>query len=487
MAKKIAIIIGISDYVNVPSLNGCKVDADSIRTILDATGKYDEILQMDGKVDSSELDQRLPEFISKYKSETIDEVLFYYSGHGCLLNDSFAYVASDFDSSIPNSTTLNNDTVDDLLKSLNANLVVKVIDACKSGTQYVKDIELTHKYINQHKDEFTNCYFMFSSRNDQYSMATPSLSIFTRSFIQAVKNCPIGEIKYASIAKRIADDFIKNPDQKPQFVNQAELTEVFCNKDNELDCIIDNILKDGKTTHDTKPVGTDSPLLMAIKEDSRNYRSEEQIYEILEKAKEGISAINHRKDITDLFDFSITFTEKHSGFTKDNEIGEWLSKKKHNYFAKTERTRYHQLDRLISSGNTIGLIGRQELQTVNGLDPLLYFDNSYISGFSSLIDYPFEQVICLFKPKYTNLSAFKVQIAFVCSTTELVLFSYSREIQNVKDMNGFLEVTPLSVKKIKYVDGDISAKFIEKILEEEDAIIAKLNNQFLNAPDSSIG
>ena len=96
MSKNIAIIIGISEYSNVQTLKGCKIDADSIRKLLEATAKYEDILQMDGKVDSSEIEQKLPEFIKKYKTESVDEVFFYYSGHGCLLNDTFAYVASDF-------------------------------------------------------------------------------------------------------------------------------------------------------------------------------------------------------------------------------------------------------------------------------------------------------------------------------------------------------------------------------------------------------
>jgi hypothetical protein len=131
-------------------LGGCKVDADSIKTLLEATSKYDEILQMEGKVNADVFNQKLPEFIKKYKSETIGEVFFYYSGHGCVLNDAFAYIASDYDHSKPNATTMSNDDVDRLLKTLNANLVVKIIDACHSGTQYVKDIELMPKYINMY-------------------------------------------------------------------------------------------------------------------------------------------------------------------------------------------------------------------------------------------------------------------------------------------------------------------------------------------------
>lgn len=487
MAKNIAIIIGISDYSSAQPLKGCKVDADRIRTLLDATGKYDDILQMDGKVDADEINQKLPEFIKKYKSESIDEVFFYYSGHGCVLNDSFVYVASNYDYNKPNTTTIRNDKLDSLLKSLNANLVIKIIDACHSGTQYVKDIDLIPKYINQHKNDFTNCYFMFSSRNDQTSIATPTLSVFTRSFIQSIKNCPCGDIKYTSIADCIADDFMTNLTQKPQFVSQADLTEVFCTKDEKLEGVLTSLLKDGKIGTGSKPADTDSPLLRAIKLDGQSYRSEEEIFSILENAKVGISSVAHGSEISELFDCEISYHKGHYGFTKDSEIGEWLSKGKPKYFAKIERTSYDQLNKWIFSANPIGQVGQNESQGIHSLDSILNLGGSYISGFSSLIDYPFDQVSCLFKPKLINLFAYKVQMTFVCSKTELVLFSYTVEVKNVKDLRGFTEIAPLSFSKMRFVDGDISKVFVEQIRNGEDAIIAKLKNQYLNVPDSSIG
>lgn len=488
MAKNIAIIIGISEYVNAKTLKGCKVDADSIRTLLDATGKYDDVLQLDGKVDAKEINQQLPLFIKKYKAEIIDEVFFYYSGHGCVFNEEFAYVASDYRNDKLNTTTLKNEVVDTLLKSLNANLVVKIIDACNSGTQYLKEVDQIPKYINRHKDEFTNCYFMFSSRNDQSSKATDSLSVFTRSFIQAVKSCSSGEIKYLSIANCIADDFMTNTDQKPQFVQQADLTEVFCFKDAKLDGILDTLLiaKPPIPTPNTKPVDTDTPLVRAVKLDSLSYRSEAQIFEILENAKESLSEIKHSEELSELFDISISYTKDLYGFTKKNEIGEWLSKRKHNYFANTERSSY-DLSNWILAANSVGKKEQKEPQDDGLLNSFLKMDNTYVSGFSNLINYPFELVTCLFLPKHVNLHAFKVQMTFVCSNTELVLFSYTTEIKNVKEMKDFSYVNPLAANTIKFADGDICDVFKEQIIKGEEAILTRLKNQFFNAPDSSIG
>ena len=473
--------------MNESSLSGCIVDAESIGTLLEATSKYDEILKLDGKVEADVINQKLPEFIKKYKSEDINEILFYYSGHGGVINDKFAYIASDYNAIKPNMTTISNDTVDGLLKSLNANLVVKIIDACHSGTQYIKDLEMMPKYINMHKGEFTNCYFMFSSRNDQTSIGTPALSVFTRSFIQAVKSCPFGDIRYDSIANSIADDFMTNPTQKPQFVTQADHTEVFCTKNDKLEGVVDILLKDGRTGTSSKPADADSPLLSAIKLDGQSYRSEDEIIGLLEKAKEGISSVVHRDDIPSLFDCEITFSKGHSGFTKDGEIGRWLSKEKHDYYAKPERITYNYPNSWFLSANGMGKVDQKAYRGIDGLESLMGLGSSTITGFSSLIDYPFDQVSCLFKPKLINLFAYKVQMAFVCSKTELALFSYTVEIKNMKDLRDFTEVAPLSFSKMKFVDEEISKVFIERILNGEDAIIAKLKNQYLNAPDSSIG
>ena len=489
MAKSIAIIIGISEYVNARPLKGCKVDADSIRKLLDATSKYDDILQIEGNVDANELYDKLPLFIKKYKGEKIDEVFFYYSGHGSVFNEEFVYVASDYRSDKPNTTTLKNDDVDNLLKSLNANIVVKIIDACHSGTQYVKDVDLIPKYINKNKGEFANCYFMFSSRNDQTSAATvSSLSVFTRSFIQAVKSCALGDVKYNNIENFIADDFIANPDQKPQFVNQADMTEVFCIKDATLDGVLDSLLQVKKPgpTPNSKPADTDSPLVRAIKQDSLSYKTEEQIYEILEESKESISKMKHDKDLFELFDVDLSFNTDLYGFTKKSEIGEWLSKRKNSYYAKIERSSY-DLSNWIFAASSASQEEQKKTQGLSPLDSLLKMDHTYISGFSHLSKYPFELVSCLYRPKPINLHAFKVQMVFVCSNTELVVFSYTTEIKNVKEMKDFSYITPLAVNTIKFTDGEISSIFIEQIKKGEEAIIAKLKNQYLKSPDSSIG
>src|SRR5258708_5577999 len=115
----IAIIIGVSTYTHSSNnLPGCKNDANAILQILKKTDKYDDILYINNNEHSAETKELLSNFILKNKGAVINEVFFYYSGHGEFSNDEFYYVLSDFDPKKKNQTSLQNSEVDDLIRTL---------------------------------------------------------------------------------------------------------------------------------------------------------------------------------------------------------------------------------------------------------------------------------------------------------------------------------------------------------------------------------
>ena len=59
----------------------------------------------------------------------IAEVFLYFTGHGFSHETEFFFCATNFDSKRPNETGLSNSELHVLLRSLDADLVVKVIDA----------------------------------------------------------------------------------------------------------------------------------------------------------------------------------------------------------------------------------------------------------------------------------------------------------------------------------------------------------------------
>ena len=161
---KIAILIGVSQYKSISSLPSCKSDVELIKKLLHATKQYNDSLCLAENEDCAKVKEKTTSFIKKHKGEDIEEVFFYYTGHGDFYEDEFYYMLSDFDSGKRRQNSLENSEVDNWLRSLKPNVTVKVVDACHSGMMYVKDDQAVEKYLDKSGKCFQVCYFMFSSK-----------------------------------------------------------------------------------------------------------------------------------------------------------------------------------------------------------------------------------------------------------------------------------------------------------------------------------
>lgn len=225
----LAIILSVSEYTDsMNNLPGCKKDADCINNIITKTSKFDEILFINDKLSSGKVKEKLTTFISEHKNKRIDELFFYYTGHGEFKNNEFYYLLSDYNQIKKNQTSLQNEEVDSLFRTLNPDIVVKVIDACQSGKAYIKEAGAITKYFQKTINRFNRCYFLNSSLKDQSSFQTEVISDFTLSFINSIKEHDTNEIRYKDIIDFISDVFEKNTLQTPFFVVQADYTEKFC-------------------------------------------------------------------------------------------------------------------------------------------------------------------------------------------------------------------------------------------------------------------
>src|SRR5262249_28074447 len=135
---------------------------------------------------------------------------------------------SDYSAARMQATTLTNAELDEMLRSLGADLAVKVIDACYSEQQYVKSTEEFEKAIKATGATYKRCYFMFSSEQTQPSWQDGNLSYFTLEFAKAIQQHPSATIRYKDIIDFVSDSFATNARQKPVFVAQANFTEEFC-------------------------------------------------------------------------------------------------------------------------------------------------------------------------------------------------------------------------------------------------------------------
>lgn len=222
----IAILIGISKYNAEAQLPACALDAENMYQLLSATGKYGDIALINEKTNASTVKDQLRAFFEKYQSTLdIGEAFVYFSGHGVFQNDVLL-CCSDFDGARPATTSISNAELDDLLRSVNPEVAVKVIDACQSGSPYIKDAGAGfEKALKASRLKSFIC--MASSRQNQSSYASATESVFTTKWIDAALAKEEGTIYYRDIQAALADAFVSDPDQTPYFVSQGSGLEIF--------------------------------------------------------------------------------------------------------------------------------------------------------------------------------------------------------------------------------------------------------------------
>jgi hypothetical protein len=225
----IAILIGNTEYRSLARLDCCRADVAAMRELLDATERY-ETTEIIENADANDLKAKIRGAIDKSKSST--DLFIYYTGHGYSYEDEFFYCATNFDSNRPNETGLSTTELHTLLRLANTDLVIKVVDACNSGTHLVKaEIGLTP----QNKQGFKNLIQISSCLDTQSSLTGHPLSLFTQKFRNAALSKTEGVVYYTDVIAALRDQFIGNDAQIPFFVSQYTGREQFADDAHKLD------------------------------------------------------------------------------------------------------------------------------------------------------------------------------------------------------------------------------------------------------------
>lgn len=340
MSVNLAIVIAVSDYQSpTDPLPACKQDAIVIGTILRESKRFDEILELTENAIATHVKTQLSEFISRHESSDVGELVFYFSGHGQFDGNEFFFLLEDYDRRRPAQTSLTNDDLDEMLRSLSPNLAVKFVDACQSGVSYVKDSESLGGHIRKTVKTYKNCYFMFSSNSDQYSWADHELSAFTREVATAVRNHEGDSIRYKDVMDYVSDAFQNRGKQSPFFVTQANHTDVFVNISPSLRSSLSDLVPDG---HGSAVVTLsdgpeEHPLLKAVRAESNKYASKAA-------GLAAISAFGDELEAAELSEPLPLLYERETRLTKDDfypagkSLAKWLTKRTDNILAKVEYT-----------------------------------------------------------------------------------------------------------------------------------------------------
>lgn len=227
----LAIVIGVDQYSSSSfnNLPACKNDALAVKAVLEDVKSFQEILFLVDNEPGAIAKQEIINFIEKYKGKVVDELTFYFSGHGERIDNDFFYIFSNFERATKENTGLRNSSLDEWIKALSPKLFIKIIDACFSGTKYIKSSSTSlEKNLEKsaQKHEFEDIYFWFSSRENEPSYAGLEFSAFTESMLTAIAD-KTGSVAYTELMTKVGDDFSSKNGQAPVCITQAGHTEKF--------------------------------------------------------------------------------------------------------------------------------------------------------------------------------------------------------------------------------------------------------------------
>ncbi len=440
MSKKIALIIGVSEYINADNLPPCKRDIELISTIVSGSKKYDDILILSENSKSVEAKEKITSFIRANQGLDIEEVFIYYTGHGARHGDDFIFLFSDFDRHKIEQTSFRNSEFDSMLKSLNPKLAIKVIDACQSGTEYIKSNNDLQTIFEKSSSEcFTKTYFLFSSSKSESSKALGDFSVFTKSLARSLLNFEEQDIRYRDIMAYISDDQSVKKHQTPLFIQQADNTEIFCFVSADLTAGVKSVLAPlaSSEAEDLKSdarleeeQSEEEKLISAIRIESQKYCSEEEAQISLSKLIENISNHSWQDFITELYTIKINTDDKVPSLDSVKSIAKWLHESKEPYFVNIvyNEEEYEEKERV-----EIEEVHPFYLRSLYGRTKRIEYQpttkyRNVISKYDLTASSPCKSICISLSPKEEALPWLKLFFAFAFSKSKLTIF-FKHEIE----------------------------------------------------------
>ncbi len=163
-AETYALVYGVADYLYdennylgqnfyLPDLNLTDDDAQSVADLLESKG-WNVTLRFSTEVTITQIQADIDAYAAIMDEN--DRLLFYYSGHGGEVNDSYWIFPYDVASLDYTETAINSEKLKTMLESSGAGLITVILDSCNSGG--FVDNNITVDYIPadfDHEDENT--------------------------------------------------------------------------------------------------------------------------------------------------------------------------------------------------------------------------------------------------------------------------------------------------------------------------------------------
>lgn len=423
---RLGVVIGVSE--NLPpliSLTACQNDGAAMAAVLKETGRFDDILTLIGSTDTASINvkSRLTNFIEKYKNSAVEELVFYFSGHGDFAGDEFYHILSDYQPGARNRTSLANSELDGMMRGLAPALFVKIVDACHSGTSYIKNGEGLNDYLKAAGSGFKDVYFLYSSQTNEMSWTAGRLSAFTTSILTAIGRQNSGSIRYRDIMSAVSDDFEASGNQTPQFVTQADFTQTFCEASAAMQALVNSHLPKPIAAPAPAPApvpsGKNTSLVARIKQTEENFCTREQAAAAVERLRESFAKAVLPDELAEIFKWQETTSEELVGDAV--AVGEWLSKHADRSFFAIPTYRTETYKRRVpkdpfSFRTLTWRLTDEETKLVDTT-------RQVVSGYKKTTTMPsFEKIILRLEPKFKSVTPQECYVLPLVSTTDMRLF-----------------------------------------------------------------
>lgn len=416
----IAILIGISKYTSESALPACALDVDNLFQLLNATKKYDDIQCIKDRTDAAHVKDQLRAFFKKHQaSRPISEAFIYFSGHGIYNNDALL-CCSDFDANRPATTSIGNSELDDLLRSVGPDVAVKVIDACQSGSPYIKDASAGfEKALGASKLDSFIC--MASSRLDQSSYASALESEFTSKWIAAALSKQDGAVYYRDILAFLADAFSASSNQTPYFVNQGTGLEIFADVNEDMRAL--GVRRTQSKEPDKGEPEIQDAIEFAVSKLDEQFVPHEKAQNAIEAARSSlVSRVIQDPVVKRFYTKNVVTDVKWPSIPKVSAVAAFADEQGWNkkFFVKIKREEYQvrvprdPLERLLGARSYLSKRDDTDYVTETRTRP------SSIEPTEAL---PFEIAEILYSSAHPSVAAFRLYLGIVHSLTELTVIS----------------------------------------------------------------
>ena len=450
---RVAIVLGVAKYSNLDNLESVTNDVAAMSALLKATGRYPGILELAGELPAEPTKRKIIEYLSDFKAKDVDEVFFYFSGHGSRIEERLVFPMSDWSPDKQRSNSIQNDELDRWLKGLNPRLAVKVIDCCYSGIPYIKGESEIKSLVLPAEGIFRDCYFFLSSRFDQVSSAGQgenALSLYTRKFMDALLSLDNGEIRYQQLVDRISD-LLNGDDQEPQFVTQGNARHVFCDLNAELRAALNSLSSPAPDAPELPPEPeeeerTEDQIFAAVQRDAEQCITRPEAEAVLAEIKGRLENAAANQPIEALYELSVRFPSwMDDDVAGAEQIGKWFKGKGKRFFGRATET--EPMPRSIASPE------------------LSYPRGPSITGFVTDTHLEYDRILASAEPKFPNLNKWEFAALILWSERIAAVFTYSVEIRPTSWGHFDLpDVAPWGQRFFSRSDLGQIAPFVEKLL-----------------------